>query len=63
MYVYSNLFRLYGPTWPLAIETVLLFIDMTLICVFYKRLIPLKTVPRMKSGDLAKYKSGTLYRF
>jgi len=56
------LFSSYGPRWAWGLEILLLSSSMIAVFVFYKKLVPLKTVDAMKCGDAVRYKRGVLYK-
>uniref|UniRef100_A0A914VZ74 Major facilitator superfamily (MFS) profile domain-containing protein n=1 Tax=Plectus sambesii TaxID=2011161 RepID=A0A914VZ74_9BILA len=58
----TAMFEAYGPIWPWAVEAFLIAMGVVFVLIAYKRLIPLKTLPRLRSGDKIKYKMGTMYR-
>ncbi len=56
------MFERFGPLWPWATEAILIASGVALVLLSYKRLVPLKTMEQVRSGDKIKYKLGTMYR-
>ncbi|VDD85750.1 unnamed protein product [Enterobius vermicularis] len=55
----TNLFEHWGYLWPNMLQLVQFTIGFFLVIFFYRRIIPLQTVP--KTGTAAKYKHGIFY--
>ncbi|CAD5229768.1 unnamed protein product [Bursaphelenchus okinawaensis] len=50
----SSLYRAWGPRYVWGVELVALSLQAALLCIFYKRLVPLETEPERKQTDVSQ---------
>jgi len=61
--VMLQLFQIWGPMVAWAVEAAVVTVALIIVLIFYKRLVPLKTVAQLSAGQSTKYKRGVLSKF